>query len=475
MRRMGEMESTGQQQARDVKKSRSTTGDNRQPDTTTIAVWNPNINMEPSATTPLSYSEADWKSPENMDKLIHKDKTPLIEAKSNMNLLTRLHHQNEISVITYHREMEEQYSSLSAFVESNIENDEQASEVIQLFIHSPQSSFDNTIHCCSFSCCIKYLYLSAIVSTIFVVIAIIIDQFLPLFRNLPPSVSTALFFTLAVVVLVAAQFIRSTSHVHTFQILSIIGASLLSAAYHYSLHRDGNPLPIYFLPDAISWSILAILFQSKPIGFVAIGFLLFLTHLQSLEIWCLTSTLLVSFHIIYILKLKEWLNDHSNRIPRYYDMLEPGILYLGTLCLVTSLLLLSSTSKIPFSWTEWSCFNLLSIAMVVMFFYLGSKVSILYMLRGVACIFATIFITCKWYDINMGSAYYFQQLVGCLLLIIMLLQLKSRPYLFSPHSDRTRSPGVQPVELSNIREEAETPVLVTDEIQEQQSKINTII
>ena len=464
--------------------------------------------MDPpqSASTVLFISspESDYETDEMISetvleqRILHKDIHPILEVKSIMNLLHKLYHENhEISLLVYKREMENQYDILSTFVECNINNEKQALHVIQVILtkHSTRIHSNitttTTTPCCSFQCCLKYLYLSAILSTTFVVIAIIVNQLLPLFQNVSPWISMILFYILAILVLCAALWMqRSTSSIfiHITQILSIVGASLLSAAYHYSLHysiddddhdSQPSPSPIFYLLDVISWFLLAIRFQLKSMGFISIGILLFMTHLYSLEILCLTSILLVSIHVIYMIQVKDWLIQHNflNPVVLYYDLLEVGILYLGILCLTSSLILLSLTSKIPFTWTEWTIFNLLSMAVSGTFFYLGWKFSTLYILRGVCCIFTAIYITSKWYDIHMASSlYYFQRLGGCLLLLVMLLQLQSRPYLFLPRTN-TRIQE-ETVELSNHREEIETSISVMDndvKNEQHQEKLNIII
>jgi hypothetical protein len=200
------------------------------------------------------------------------------------------------------------------------------------------------------------------------------------------------------------------------------------------------------------------------LGFGAIGFLLLVAFIQSDPVFILVSFLLLGFHIVYSVTWKDWILVRCRIIATFYTFFESGILYLGNLCLLGSLLDQSRyyddsyyIDAPPFSWLQWTLYNILSCIVGGFFFYIGSIFPAVYMFRGIACIFGTLFITSKWFDIDMGSVYYFQKLGGCVLLISMLLLLKSRPYLFSPplETDNARS-----VELTS---DVETPVPLINE------------
>lgn len=269
---------------------------------------------------------------------------------------------------------------------------------------------------------------------------------LPLLLSLSVNMRICLAYSVSGIVIayayVAVEFLQGY--------ISFIGALLFGFAYGYhiavkSSEESEVSISLVILPIVLIWGTLAVVFQSKLIGFITVaaletmlGFVIYkspmcttigFTEESSVPTSFLTSGILLGFYIYYVINVKQ--NGMlSASVISSIETFEVGILFLCTFVTFLSLILLSSKwfhdmeSKSYLS--KYISYNIVALLFGLTSFYLGSINLTLGLFRGVASTFFVLYLMEKYCEIPWGSHFPLALFFGGIVLIFGVFQLKSK-------------------------------------------------
>ena len=380
-------------------------------------------------------SEQNWMKNGNLEQIVNKDRNLLYKSFGGIEQLKSLFSKNEIDVRVYNREMKQHFRALSLFVESKIENEEEAKLVTDFFIVNKQSYSAAGLF--TFTTVLLYL---AVGLTLIGLLMILALNILPLLYRLSKTSKIFLGYMFATTIIFSTLFI-SDSYTHV--IVAFIGVFTLSGAYFFHLscleNVEVSSMQVKLTPLFVIWSTAAVYFNSKLIGFFAVavlqaimGFYIMTGPLSttigfkddySIFASLVTSAFSLFLYIAYILYFKKLL---MRPYTDYVTVFETGVLFLCTFVMFTSLLILSSKF---YRGNYYITFNCITFSAGVFAFYMGSIDPSLGYFRGVGSTFFVIFIMQKYIEI-LWENFQFALFGGGVLVVSICLYAKSHPNIF---------------------------------------------
>lgn len=379
-----------------------------------------------------------WKDGD-LEKLVLKDKSELERVYGAINQLKRLKSESIISKGVYKKELDLQIDAVSKFIGFNITTEEEINDVIDFFI-SPNNTYSLATKASGVFTFTNVLLIVSIITVLIAFSSVMKVFIFPWIGLLRYEARVALAYISALIVLVCAK-LSSDPNIQNY--IAFLGALSLGGAYMFHLsfmHSERAPYDKILLPVFLVWSFLAIAFETKLIGFIAVaafegmfGFFIWSGPLikvigfvndDGISSAAVTSGVMLTFYIINVIYAIPFLKVFM----KYLDYFEAGILFLGTMVYYISLLILSCKYYSKHK-ALYFC-NFLAICSGFISFYIGTLTPQLAIFRGVSSTFFVLFLMEKYGEIEWGKFWSLGLLGAGLFLVGVCYFIKSFPELF---------------------------------------------
>jgi len=377
-----------------------------------------------------------WRDTD-IEVLVSKDKTILERCYGAINLLNSLQKSNAIAPQIYQAELSKQLQLVSDFVNFKLTTLEEANEVFDFFIsgEKPYTKASRTAGVMTFT---NVLFIISIVAIVIAGVGILTCVFGPYFFNLSRNSKCIVGYILSFLIFLLAEYYSSVGVQSYIAFLSclVFGVSYSYMVTQWSIYM-GREFHRFLIIPLIIYGFIAIHFQSKLIGFIAVAvFEDFICYIIISNPWLqrfayepvyvcfIGSAFLVATYIIYLIALRQYLSF----IAPYIDVFEIGILGIGTFACFTSLLILGS---VFYRSRERFVYNIIAICFGMLSFFLGSLMPQLALFRGVASTFFVIYLMQKWFEVRWGALWAVGLLGGGVIIMLICVFIKTFPELFA--------------------------------------------